>query len=170
MIKEYIELGQIVNTHGVRGECKLHPLGFSPTFAAKCKTLYINGVEMKTISRRIHGNDVLVTLAGVEDMNAALALKGKSVFFRRADASPEEGEYFDEELLGLSVTDTDGTSVGTLTEVMLYPAHKVYRVENRETGKSYLIPAVPEVFIVETDMENNRMTVKMMEGLATDEN
>lgn len=170
MLKEFIEVGQIVNTHGVRGECKLHPLGFTADFAAGFRTFYIDGKAWETTSRRIHGSDVLVSFAGIADMNAALSLKGKAVFFRRADAETEPNVFFDEELLGLQVADENGTRVGELTEVLAYPAHDVYRVVQKETGKSYLIPAVPDVFIMKVDMEENRMTVKMMKGLATDEN
>lgn len=170
MRKELIEVGQIVNTHGVRGECKLHPLGFTPEFISKFKTLYIDGIARETSARRVHGTELLVSFPDVTDMNEALRLKGKFVSIRRSDAKLRKNEFFDEELLGLEVVDYPFKRyVGELNEVLTYPAHKVYQVVNKEKRKTYLIPAVQDIFIAEIDMDDNRMVVKMMEGLAVDE-
>ncbi len=169
---ELIEVGQIVNTHGVRGEMKLHPIGgFTPEFVARFKTLYIDGVAIETTSRRVHDTVVLVTFPEVKDMNAALRYKGSFVSIRRKDAKLKKGEFFDAELIGTRVLAYPlRQEVGTLTEVLTYPAHKLYQVENEKTGKKYLIPAVPDIFIVDTDIDEGTMLVRMMEGLETDEN
>ena len=152
MRPEFIPVGQIVNAHGIRGEVKLNPAGFDPAFLAAFDTLYIGGKETKVKSARVHKSTVLLVLPGVEDMDAALALKGKPVFIRRTDAHLPEGEYFDAELEGLTVLN--------------YPAHKVYEVRGK---REYLIPAVREVFIRGVDMETGTMRVRNMKGLATDE-
>ena len=99
MRPEFIPVGQIVNAHGIRGEVKLNPAGFDPAFLAAFDTLYIDGKETKVKSARVHKSTVLLVLPGVEDMDAALALKGKPVFIRRTDAHLPEGEYFDACLL-----------------------------------------------------------------------
>ncbi|MGM9662049.1 MAG: ribosome maturation factor RimM [Oscillospiraceae bacterium] len=169
---ELIEVGQIVNAHGVRGEMKLHPVGgFTPEFIALFKTLYIDGIAMETASRRVHGTVVLVTFPGVTDMDAALRFKGKFVSIRRRDAKLKRGEYFDAELIGTKVLSYPlRQEVGTLKEVLTYPAHKLYLVENEKKHKKYLIPAVQDIFIVDTDIDEGTMLVRMMEGLETDEN
>lgn len=78
---------------------------------------------------------------GVDDMNAALALKGKNLYIRRADAKLPEGACFDAELLGMTVCDAaTGETLGEITRVDSYPAHKVYTVRG---AREYLIPAVP---------------------------
>lgn len=171
MRMELIEVGQIVNTHGVRGEMKLHPVGgFTPEFIARFKTLYIDGLPVETVSRRVHDTVVLVTFPGVTDMDAALRYKGKFVSIRRGDARLKKGEFFDAELIGTRVLRYPlRQEVGVLTEVLTYPAHKLYQVENEKTGKKYLIPAVPDIFIVDTDIDEGTMLVRMMEGLAVDE-
>ena len=107
MRPEFIPVGQIVNAHGIRGEVKLNPAGFDPAFLAAFDTLYIGGKETKVKSARVHKSTVLLVLPGVEDMDAALALKGKPVFIRRTDAHLPEGEYFDAELEGLTVLDDE---------------------------------------------------------------
>ncbi len=105
---------------------------------------------------------------GVDDMNAALALKGKNLYIRRADAKLPEGACFDAELLGMTVCDAaTGETLGEITRVDPYPAHKVYTVRG---AREYLIPAVPEVFIKSVDLDANRMEVQVWEGMASDEN
>ena len=172
MRQELIEVGQIVNTHGVRGELKLNPLGgFTPAFIAQFKTIYMDGIGYPTLSCRVHGDVVLVTLPGVEDMDTAMRLRGKFVSIRRKDAHLGKNEYFDAELIGLRVLSFPfRQEVGELQEVLTYPAHKVYVVRSEKKHKEYMIPAVQDIFIVDTDIDEGTMLVRMMEGLATDEN
>ena len=109
-----------------------------------------------------------LTLPEVEDMDAALALKGREVSVRREDAALPEGEYFDAELMGAAVLDdATGEELGTIRRVLHYPAHKVYEVRGQ---REYLIPAVPEVFIASVDADAGVVRIHMMKGLATDEN
>lgn len=164
----YIPVGHIVNAHGIKGEVKLNPEGFTPEFVAEFDTLYINGGSVQVKSRRVHKSTVLLTLPGVEDMDAALALKGREVSIRREDAHLPEGEYFDAELVGAMVLDdATGEELGRIRRVLHYPAHKVYEVRG---SREYLIPAVPGVFIASVDPDGGVMRIHMMKGLATDEN
>lgn len=164
----YIPVGHIVNAHGIKGEVKLNPEGFAPEFVAEFDTLYINGEPVRVKSRRVHKSTLLLTLPGVEDMDAALALKGREVSIRRADARLPDGEYFDTELEGLTVLDdASGAELGKIHRVLHYPAHKVYEVRG---SREYLIPAVPGVFIASVDPDGGVMRIHMMKGLATDEN
>ncbi len=168
MRPEYIPVGQIVNAHGIRGEVKLNPMGFDPEFLTEFSTIYIDGAAVQVKSSRVHKSTVLMTLPGVEDMDAALALKGKSVSICRRDAHLPKGEYFDLELEGLRVVDCESdTQIGKITRVLHYPAHKVYEVKGE---KEYLIPAIPEVFIQSVDLEAEVMYIHLMKGLASDEN
>lgn len=168
MRPEYIPVGQIVNAHGIRGDVKVNPMGFDPAFIADFETIYIDGKAVEVKTSRVHKNTVLMKLPGVEDMDAALALKGKQVSIRREDACMDEGEYFDLELEGLQVVDCEsGEVIGTVDKVLTYPAHKVYQVKGE---REYLIPAVPGVFIESVDLDEEVIRVHMMKGLASDEN
>ncbi len=168
MRPEFITVGTVVNAHGVRGEVKVNPAGFDPAFIAAFRTLYIDGVETKVAAARVHKSTVLLTLPGVDTMDGALALKGRSVAIRRTDAHLPAGEFFDEELEGCAVVDdATGEELGRLDKVLSYPAHKVYQV--RGGAHEYLIPAVPDVFIVSADPDAEVIRVRMMKGLATDE-
>ena len=168
MKQELIHVGAIVNAHGIRGEVKLNPVGFDPEFLAEFDRFNIGGKETEVRSSRVHKSVLLLTLPGVEDMDAALALKGKSVCIYAEDVELPEGEYFDVELEGCTVVDdATGEALGKLTRVLHYPAHKVYEVKGE---REYLIPAVPQVFIAAVDIDAGVVRVHMMKGLASDEN
>ena len=168
MKQELIPVGTIVNAHGIRGEVKLNPVGFDPAFLAEFDRFNIGGKETAVCSARVHKSVLLLTLPGVEDMDAALALKGKSVCIYAEDVELPEGEYFDVELEGCTVVDdATGEALGKLTRVLHYPAHKVYEVKGE---REYLVPAVPQVFIAAVDIDAGVVRVHMMKGLASDEN
>lgn len=164
---EYIPVGQIVNAHGIKGEVKLNPMGFDPEFVADFDVLYIGGKRTEVKSARVHKSVVLLTIPGINDMDAALALKGKTVTICRDDVEVPEGYYFDEEIEGMTVVDcaTDAV-IGKVKRVLTYPAHKIYEVKG---DREYLIPAVPEVFIESVDLDSEIIRVHLMKGLATDE-
>ena len=168
MRPEFITVGTVVNAHGVRGEVKVNPHGFDPAFIASFHTLYLNGQAVAVKAVRVHKSTVLMALPGVDDMDAALALKGKTVSIRRTDAHLPQGQYFDQELVGLRVIDcATGGEIGVIDRVLIYPAHRIYQVKG---PRENLIPAVPGVFIESTDPDAGEMWVHLMKGLATDEN
>lgn len=164
----FITAGQIVNTHGIRGEIKLLPQGVEGEDLTGCKTFHIGGAAWECTASRVHKGCLLVKLKGVDDMNAALAFKGKTVSIRREDLPLPDGGYFDEELVGLTARDAEtGEEIGKIAEVLAYPAHKIYAVRG---GKDeYLVPAVP-AFIAAVDVPGGAIDIHMMEGLGTHEN
>lgn len=163
---DYIQVGRIVNAHGIRGEVRLLPQGFDPDYLTGFETLYLgkNKTPVVPTASHVHKSFVLLKFPGVDDMNAALAYKETPVFIRREDAA--DGQPFDDELLGMDVKNADtGETLGKLTLVEDYPASKVYTVTGAHT---YLIPAVPEVFIQSVDLEENVMLVHVLKGMETD--
>ena len=161
MKERFIEAGEIVNTHGVRGEVKILPWTDSAEFLAAFRTLYIDGRPVKVRSSRVHKQTVLTSLEGVEDVNAAMRLKGRRVFIDRADAKLPEGGYFIQDIIGAEVVTEDGESIGKLAEVMDAPASMIYVVRGE---RERLIPAVPE-FILKTDADAGIITVRLIEGM-----
>ena len=159
---ETIKIGRIVNAHGIRGEVRVQPDGQDPAFLTRFKTFYLDGAPVTPTANHVHKSLVLMKFPGVDDMNAALALKGKDLYIRRSDAKLPEGACFDAELLGLPVFDETGERLGELTAVENYPAHKVYTVRGE---REYLIPAVEGAFILSIDMDAGRMTVRVWEGM-----
>ena len=160
--KPFIEAGRIVNTHGVRGEVKIEVWLDSPQFFKSFKRLYTaGGEELKVLSARVQKDFMIVKLAGVEDVNAAMALKNKVVSIRRTDAALPHGAFFLQDILGARVVDEDGNEIGVLEDVLETPASNVYVVRGKT---EHLIPAVPE-FIKKTDADAGVVTVHLIEGM-----
>lgn len=162
MAKEpYLEAGKIINTFGVRGEVKLDPWCDSAEFLKPLKTLYIDGAPRAVASSRVHKGTLIVRFADVEDVNGAMLLKNKIVYFARSDVHLPKGRHFVADLLGAAVVDEQGTEIGKLTEVLDMPAGQVYVVQG-ET--EHTIPAVPE-FILDIDADEKTIRVHLIEGM-----
>ncbi len=160
--KQFLEAGRIVNTHGVRGEVRIEPWCDSAEFLCGFEKLYINEAPKTMLNAYVYKNSVVALFEGVEDINAAMRLKGTVVFIDRADVKLSEGEYFIADIIGLPVLDEEtGEKVGVLSDVLEYPASRVYVVSG---DAERLIPAVPE-FIKKVDVENGVITVRLIKGM-----
>ena len=158
----YIEAGEIVTTHGVRGEVKLLSWLDSPEMLCEFDRCRISGREYVMDSVRVQKTCNLVKLRGVDTMEDAQKLRGKTVELYREDISDEL--IFAAELVDMDVF-ADGACIGKIKEVLDYPGNSVYVVQGE---REYLIPAVKE-FILSTDLERNQMQVKLLKGMASDE-
>ena len=160
---QFLEAGEIVTTHGVRGEMKVLPWADGPDFLMDFDRVRIDGTEYKVESCRIQKTCNLQKLQGVETMEDAQALHGKVVEVYRCDAPADL--IFVAELIGMTVM-ADGCEIGKIADVLDYPGNKVYVVRGEH---EYMIPAVKQ-FILSTDMENEIMQVQLIKGMRTDEN
>ncbi len=158
----YIEAGEIVTTHGVRGEIKLLSWLDSPEMLCEFDRCRISGREYVMDSVRVQKTCNLVKLRGVDTMEDAQKLRGKTMELYREDISDEL--IFAAELVDVEVY-ADGACIGKIKEVLDYPGNSVYVVQGE---REYLIPAVKE-FILSTDLERNQMQVKLLKGMASDE-
>lgn len=163
MKNPFIEAGRITNTHGIRGEVKIEVWLDRPEDLCRYVRLFVDGQEKRIRSIRIQNRFALVSFDGVDDINTAMPLKGKTVFIAREDACLAPGEYFLQDLLQASVQDENGMEIGTLTDILERPANNVYVVTDRR-GREILIPAVPS-FIVRADAEAGILTVRLLEGM-----
>lgn len=161
MIRERIEAGKIVNTHGVAGEVKIEVWLDSPEFMKTFHRLFINGREVKVLSSRVQKSFLLAKLEGVADLNDAMALKGNIVSIAREDAGLAPGEYFLCEIIGASVLDEDGKEIGILESIEETPSAPLYIVRGE---REHLIPGVPE-FIKAADPEKGVVTVHLIGGM-----
>lgn len=157
----FIEAGRIINTHGVAGEVKIEVWLDSPAFMKKFKRLYIGGRETAVLSAREHKGFLLAKLDGVDDVNAAMALKGKTLLINREDVRLPKGAFFIQDIIGASVIDQSGAEIGRLSEVLETPAHRVYVVKGE---REHLIPAIPE-FVMSTNSEAGVIRVRLIEGM-----
>lgn len=171
MIKEFLEIGEIVGTHGVRGELRVNPWCDSPSFMTKFKTLYFDsngGCAVQIKAARPHGNIVLLTIDGITTVEEAQKLRGKVLHMKRSDARLPKGSYFIAELIGCDVIDADNPEkvYGTLSDVSETGANDVWHIKNGD--KEYLIPAIPDV-VIETDIAANKVVIRPLKGIFDDE-
>ena len=160
---QYIEAGEIVTTHGVRGEVKVLCWLDDPEMLCEFDRCRIDGKEFEMEQVRVQKTCNLVKLQGVDTMEEAQAMRGKTIELYREDI--DEEVIFAAELMGMEVQ-CEGKTIGKIVDVLDYPGNMVYVVRGQ---KEYMIPAV-SAFVLDTDMENNLMQVRLIEGMATDEN
>lgn len=181
-MQDYLSVGTMVNTHGVRGEIKVTPATSDVSRFEYLLRMFVDmspsGVgrgdkvspDMKTPLReyfvegvRYHKNSVLLKLRGVDDLTAAEAFKGREIWVSREDARElDEDEWFICDLLGMEVLE-EGVLLGKLVDVLQTGSNDVY-VTRDEAGREILIPALHDV-ILTVDLEAKRMTVKLPDGL-----
>ena len=159
---QFIEAGEIVTTHGIKGEVKVLPWLDSPEDLCDFDRCRIDGKEFEIQQCRVQKTCNLVKLSGIDTMEAAQAMRGKRIELYREDIDDEV--IFAAELIGMEVF-CDGEMIGKISDVLDYPGNSVYVVKG---AREYMIPAVKE-FILSTDMEKNEMQVKLIEGMRSDE-
>ena len=158
-----IEAGEIVTTHGVRGEMKILPWLDSPEALCDFGRCRIDGKEYRIENCRAQKTCNLLKVAGIDTMEAAQAMRGKIVELYREDISDDV--IFGVELIGVDVYAQD-TLLGKIEDVLDYPGNQVYVVRGEH---EYMIPAV-KAFVLSTDLDANRMHVNVIEGMRSDEN
>lgn len=168
MGKEFMEVGKIVSTHGIKGELKVQPWCDGPEFMENFDHLYLDAqgaTSLHILGVRGQKGMAYLRVEGIDSLEAANPYRGKVLYMRRSDVQLEEGEYFIQELIGLQVMDADQPErvYGKLTDVSPTGANDVYHITT-EQGKELLIPAIPQV-IIEVDLPGERMLIRPMEGL-----
>ncbi|HHV28686.1 ribosome maturation factor RimM [Acetivibrio mesophilus] len=171
---QYLQIGKIVNTHGVKGEVRVIPLTDDPLRFNKLKCVYISkemSDEMQKfdiVSVKHQKNFVIIKFNGIDDMNAAERLKEHFVIIDRKDAVKlPKDTFFICDLINMNVFDHEGNNLGVLTDVLSTGSNDVYVVKN-ENKKEILIPALKSV-VKEVCFENNKMVVELPQGLIDDE-
>lgn len=164
---EYILVGEIVNTFGIKGELKVKSYSdFNEVRFAKGQKLYISFhdayQEVEVQSYREHKGHVLVAFKGMENINLVEKYVSCEVYVSEEDLHElDEGEYYFKDLLGCKVRLHDEI-VGEVIEVMDYPANVVLRIQLAD--KTILVPFV-EAFVPEVDIEQQEITISVIEGM-----
>ena len=159
---EFVDAGEIVTTHGVRGEMKILPWLDCPEYLTDFDRVRIDGKDYSVESCRVQKTCNLMKVKGIDTVEQAQAMRGKTVQIYRSDVDSDV--IFAAELYDMEVY-AQGECIGKITDVLDYPGNSVYVVKGEH---DYMIPAVKQ-FILSTDMEQNRMEVMLIEGMRTDE-
>lgn len=169
MLKQYLETGKIVGTHGIRGEMRVECWCNTPAFLSDFKKLYLDeGRTALSVSCRPHKNIALMRVKGVGSIEEADEYRGKILYIDRDDVRLEEGEHFVQDIIGLSVIDADnGTVYGTVRDVLKTGSNDVYEMQG-EDQKLYYIPSIPDI-IERLDFDKGTVVIHPMKGLFDDE-
>ena len=168
-MKQFLECGKIVTTHGVRGEVKAEVWMDSPMELTPIKTLYFSeGKTPVTVqSARIQKNMVILKLEGWDTPEEAGRLRQKVLWCKREDVPLKEGQYFLQDIIGLSVEDVDSGAVyGELVDISDTGANSVYHIKFAD-HVIRLIPAIPQV-VLKVDIEGGKMLIRPLPGLFDD--
>ena len=170
MKKEFLEVGQVVGTHGVRGTMRIKPWSDDGEFLKGFKRFFTDKGDsvLKVNSVKPHGAVVLLDVEGVDSIEKAEAMRGKVLSIKREDAQLPEGRYFVDELIGCKAIDNaNGEELGRITDVSKTGANDVWHITR--DNKEYLIPAIPDV-IVSVDVEKEIAVLNVLKGIFDDEN
>lgn len=167
---DYFSVGRIVNTFGIKGELKVYPYVDDINEFDDFERVYLKRgsrntdlKEYKVSGVRYHKGMALLKLSGIPDMTEAEKLKGCEVMISRDMAKPcEEDEYFIKDLYGMEVMTEEGEALGELEDILFTGANDVYVVKTEDND--ILIPAIKQC-ILKIDVENKKMTVRLLEGL-----
>lgn len=166
MKKQYLEIGKIVATQGIRGEFRVQYYCDSAEVLCDFDTLYLDkGKTAVTVSRaHPHKNVVVMKLDGIDTIEQAQPLIGKLLYLDRDDAELEEGLYFIQDIIGLTVKDADSGEVyGKITDVYQNGASDVYSIR-KDDGRELLFPCIDEV-VISTDIDAGEMLIRPLPGL-----
>ncbi len=163
-----IEIGKVVNTHGLRGHVKVEPWCDGIETFEYLNRVFVNNIEYGVESVKLQKNLFLLKLAKLDSIEEAEKLKNKIIYANEDDMPPlPEGVFYIKDIMGLSVFDGE-KFIGEISDWIETGANNVYVIK-RPNGKEVLIPAIDSV-IKEIDIENKKMSVNMLEGLMEDDN
>lgn len=171
MIKDYLEIGKITSTHGIRGEMRVQPWCDSPEFMKGFKVLYLDkkGEKPLKVKCRANGNMALVKAEGIDTVEEANKYRNRILYMKRSDAVLPEGFYFLQELFDCKVIDADDENkqYGILTDVSQTGANDVWHITSAE-GEEYLIPAIPHV-VINVDVAEGIIKIRPLRGIFDNE-
>lgn len=167
-MEQFLQVGVISSTHGVRGEVKVYPTTDDMKRFKKLKKVILDtGREHLTLEVegvKFFKQFVILKFKGIDNINDIEKYKGKSLLVDRANAVRlKNNEYFIADMIGLTVYTEDGNEFGTMKDVLETGANDVYIIDSIHHGE-VLVPAIKQC-ILDVDIENRKMTIHLMEGL-----
>ncbi len=167
-MEDFLKVGTITTTHGVRGEVKVYPTTDDPERFLDLKRVLVDtGKEMVPLTIKgvkFFKNLVILKFSEIDNINDVINYKGMDLLIPRDEGVElDEDEYYIADLIGMEVYLEDGTRYGTLKDVMETGANDVYIVK-KESGGEILLPAIHEC-ILDVNPEEGKMTVHLMKGL-----
>lgn len=173
-MEEMLKVGVVTSTHGVRGEVKVFPTTDDAKRFKRLKQVKLDmGKELLTLDIegvKFFKNMVILKFKGYDNVDDVQKYRQKDLYVERKDAVRlSKDEYFVADLIDMEVYTQENQKLGILKEVISTGANDVYSVEicgefAANNKKEVLIPAIKQC-ILNVDLEANKMTVHLMDGL-----
>ena len=169
-MNKYLRIGVITKPHGIRGEVRVFPTTDSPYRFDVLKRVHI--VRDDKTLREADIEDVkhfkkmvILKLGGVDSIEEAEGLRGAELHIPREEGVPlADGEYYIADIIDIEVVSDRGERIGIVRDVLETGANDVYIVRRFDNGRDLLLPVIEEC-ILDTDIDNNILTVHIMDGL-----
>lgn len=163
-MNEILEIGQIVNTHGLKGEVKVMPWCDDPGLYDELAYVCIDNKEYDIERSRLQKNMVILKLEGIDSIETAETFRNRVLTVPREELGElPEGTYYICDLLGCKVFTDDGGFLGEIDDVIKTGGNDVYSVR-AEDGKQLLIPVIDDV-VRDVDTENKKIVIEPLKGL-----
>ncbi len=167
-MEDLLRVGVISSTHGIRGEVKVFPTTDDNNRFKLLKEVILDTgkehITLKIETVRFFKQMVILKFKGIDNINDIEKYKGKDLLVTRENAVPlADNEYFIYDIIDSQVVLEDGSSIGTLVEVLTTGANDVYVVKSQE-GKELLLPVIDDC-VKQIDTENKKVTVHLLSGL-----
>ena len=159
----YVAVGRVLSPWGVRGDLKVEPLADLPSLLSPGRSVSV-GSQTHTIQRsRRRGRLLHIKLSGIDDRDAAEALKDRYLQLPESELEPlREGQYYRFQLIGLSVRSSAGQTLGRVSRILTTPSNDVFVVDGPRG--EILVPAIDDI-VKEIDIEGGGMTIEVVPGL-----
>ncbi|WP_446899492.1 ribosome maturation factor RimM [Clostridium sp. LBM24168] len=156
-MEQFITIGKIVNTHGIKGELKIYPLTDDLERFKELTYVYIDGKVRKILSCKLQAKRAVLKIEGIDSIEEASIYKENYIKVKREDAVElQEGSYFISDIVGCSVLDSNGVNYGKIADVIHTPNNDVYWIKEE---KELLIPALEDI-ILDIDIKKSRILIK----------
>jgi len=167
MKKQFLEMGKITKTQGLKGEVRMQYYCDSPDVLEEFDTLYMGKEKAEIVierSRYLKSDVVVIKIEGVDTSEAAQKLIGKVLYMNRDDVELPEDVWFIQDIIGLEVVDVDsGKLYGKVDEIYQNGGADVYSLKTPD-GAQLMFPAIPEV-LIKTDIDEGKIYIRPLEGL-----
>ena len=167
MKDDLLEIGKIVNTHGIRGEVKIQPWCDEPELFDELEYLFIEGEKYNIVRNRFHKTCQIVQLENVNSIDDAERFKNQIVYINRDALELPEGRYYIADIEGLTVKEQNGRILGVVDEIIKTGSNDVYSLKDTFNKKPVLIPVIEGV-VLETNIDGGDIVVKLPKGLIDD--
>lgn len=156
-MEQFLTVGTIINTHGIKGEVKVKAYTDDLSRFKKLKQAYIDNNEIIIAGCKLQPGKVILKIDGIDSIEDAQKLKNKNIEVKREDAAKlPKDSYYSADIIGCEVFDETGESLGNIDDIIYTGSNDVYWIKGE---KELLIPALKTI-IIDINIQNKKIIIK----------